>query len=48
MVYSNKTYKKDLKYLNRNLRRVITIESNIDNLVNKENAIILSEFNGNK
>ena len=38
---------KDLKYLNRDLKSVIVIESNPKNVLrNKENVIVLSEFHG--
>ena len=42
-------FSKDLRYLNRDLKKVIVIETNPDRVkYQKENAIFLKEFTGNK
>ena len=49
MVYINGEYVKDLRYLNRDLRRVVVIESDSKHIqLQKENAIILPVFKGDK
>lgn len=49
MVWRNGGYVKDLKYLNRDLRKVIVIEKAKDSVKNQpENAIILREYDGSK
>ncbi len=51
MIYEYKTqkYVKDLKYLNRDLKRVIVIEKNPETLkYQMDNGIFLSEFKGQK
>ena len=49
MVLSGMRAYKDLKYLNRDLKNVIVIESNPKNVLrNRENVIVLSEFHGNE
>jgi mitochondrial import inner membrane translocase subunit TIM50 len=49
MVWRNGGYVKDLKYLNRDLRKVIVIERLKDSVKSQpENAIILPEFDGSK
>ena len=49
MVLSGMRSYKDLKYLNRDLKNVIVIESNPKNVLrNRENVIVLSEFHGNE
>jgi import inner membrane translocase subunit TIM50 len=49
MVWRNGGYVKDLKYLNRDLRKVIVVDRIKDNVKNQpENVILLPEFDGNK
>ena len=46
MVMSGMRSFKDLKYLNRDLKNVIIIESDPKKVKNKENMILLSDFHG--
>lgn len=49
MVYSGGHFIKDLKYLNRDIKKIIVIDKS-KNLVpkNKENVIALSEYKGDE
>ena len=38
---------KDIYYLNRNLNNIICVDNNIDAINNKDNVVLMPEFNGN-
>jgi len=45
MVWKDGEFIKDLRYLNRDLRKVVAVDSHPKNLKNQpKNAIIISEF----
>ena len=47
MIWHKGRYIKDLKYLNRDLKNVIVIDKDIENVKkHPHNAIILKEFHG--
>jgi import inner membrane translocase subunit TIM50 len=47
MVWRDGEFIKDLNYLNRDLRKVVALESHPKNIKNQpKNAIIISEFEG--
>jgi mitochondrial import inner membrane translocase subunit TIM50 len=49
MVWKNGEFIKDLRYLNRDLRKVVVVDRKIENVKNHpENTIILSEFQGDE
>lgn len=48
MVWRSGGYVKDLKYLNRDLRKIVVVDRNKENVKSQpENVILLSDYDGN-
>ena len=49
MVWREGQYIKDLKYLNRDVRKIVVVDRNAKNVKNhQENVLVLPEFDGDK